>query len=228
VEYFWVLPAYLAFEGAPIWWSTMHRAHHHFVDTPLDPHSPRNGLLHAWWGWVLDRRYPEHINPELQSKDLLKDPIYRFLDQGGDLTKSHALAAALNGLFRLAILSRFGWVPATASMLAGLTVMQVPVMLNLFCHMTSLGYKNFKTDDDSVNVWWVAALAMGEGWHNNHHAFPGSAKSGLKPSEIDVSWMVISAMQKLGLVSRTNVPKEMDFDGEEDDVEYEGLVWQTA
>src|SRR5687768_11947608 len=95
--------------------------------------------------------------------------------------------------------------PALASLLAGVAVLQIPLMLNVVCHIPWLGYKNFKCADDSVNVWWVAVLAMGEGWHNNHHAYPGSAKSGLKPWEFDFSWEVISMLKKLGLVTRTHV-----------------------
>jgi sn-1 stearoyl-lipid 9-desaturase len=204
VEYLWTIPGYLAFQGPPLWWATMHRAHHRFVDTPLDPHSPRNGLLEGWWGWALKRHYPEHVKPEIQAKDLVKDPLYRWLDQDGDMWRGHTLNGALNALFRIFILMRFGWMPAATSMLAALTVQQVPVLLNVACHMPQLGYRNFDTKDDSVNVWWVALLAMGEGWHNNHHAVPGSAKSGLKPSEFDLSWLVIRGMEMLGMVTRVN------------------------
>jgi fatty-acid desaturase len=227
LEYFFVAPAYLAFEGAPIWWATIHRAHHKNVDTPLDPHSPKFGLAHAWWGWVFDRHYPEHIDPEVQAKDLTKDPVYQFLEQDGDWWRAHTLNATINILFRVIILQRFGFAAAAASMLAGLTVMQVPVMLNVFCHMSKLGYRNFKTDDDSVNVWWVALLAMGEGWHNNHHALPGSAQSGLKSTEFDLSWIIIRTLYKLGFITRVNVPKESII-SELEEEEEEGLIWQTA
>jgi sn-1 stearoyl-lipid 9-desaturase len=231
VEYFWVAPAYLGFEGSPIWWCTSHRAHHRYVDTPLDPHSPRNGFLNAWLGWTLERHYSEHVNPSMQSKDLLKDPIYRFLDQDGDHWRAHSLAASINLLFRMFILMRFGWMPAMASLLAGLTILQVPVMLNVVCHMPKMGYRNFDTTDDSVNVWWVALLAMGEGWHNNHHALPGSAKSGIKPFEFDLSWLVIKGMQMLGLIDRVN--EETDrlttLLTKPDEVQIEEeLMWQTA
>jgi len=103
-------------------------------------------------------------------------------------------------------------VPALASLLAGGAVLQIPLMLNVVCHIPRLGYKTYATGDDSVNVWWVALLAMGEGWHNNHHASPGSAKSGIKKFEFDMSWVVISAMKKIGLVYRTNVvtPAQLD------------------
>lgn len=207
VEYFWIMLGYLAFEGSPIWWATVHRAHHRHVDTELDPHSPRYGLKNAHVGWLLHDQYPAHINPATQSKDMIKDPIYNFLEQGGDWNRAHALNFAIGFAFRILILVFFGWQAALASTLAGLAVLQIPLMLNVICHIPKLGYKNFESKDDSVNVWWVGILAMGEGWHNNHHTDPGSAQSGLKPWEIDVSWWTISAMKNLGLAWNVNLPK---------------------
>ena len=72
----------------------------------------------------------------------------------------------------------------------------------LFATCQSLGYKTFKASDDSVNVWWVAVLAAGEGWHNNHHAFPGSAKTGMLWHEFDISWLTILALKNLGLAHK--------------------------
>lgn len=204
VEYFWVLPGYLAFEGSPIWWATMHRAHHRHVDTPLDPHSPRNGLYHSFTGWLADKEYLPHIDPATQSKDLLKDPIYRFLEQDGVLMKGHALGFFFALSFRVVLWYFFGWQVALASLLAGVAVLGIPLLLNVACHLPKLGYKNYNVNDDSVNVWWVGLLAMGEGWHNNHHAQPGSAKTGMRPWEFDLSWLIICLMKKLNLVSRVN------------------------
>lgn len=204
VEYLLVLPGFLAFEGSPIWWATIHRAHHKHVDTKLDPHSPRNGLWQAQFGWLGEKVYPSHIVPAIQSKDLLKDPIYRFLEQDGNLPRGHAIGFAACFLFRVGIFFAFGWVPALASLLAGLAVVQIPLMLNVFCHLPKFGYKNYAVEDDSVNVWWVGILALGEGWHNNHHAAPGSARSGMRAFEFDPSWLMICLLQKIGLVSRVN------------------------
>lgn len=204
VEYFWVFLGYLAFEGPPIWWATMHRAHHRYVDTPLDPHSPRHGLKNAYFGWFQHDTYPAYIDPALQSKDLIKDRIYQFLEQGGNWRRGFWLCLTLSLALRVIILLAFGWVPALASLCAGLLLLQIPLMLNVVCHIPKLGYKNFQCADDSVNVWWVAILALGEGWHNNHHVYPGSARNGLRPHEFDLSWQVISFMRRLGLVSRVN------------------------
>lgn len=205
VEYFWVLPGYLAFEGSPIWWSVMHRAHHRHVDTPLDPHSPRFGVEYAHLGWLAKMNYPEHIDPKAQAKDLVSDPLYAFLEQGGSWRRAHTLSYALNLIFRGVILLAFGWVPALASLLAGLAVQQIPLMLNVICHLPKFGYKTYAGHDDSVNVWWVGLLAMGEGWHNNHHAAPGSARSGMRWFELDVTYWVLVAMKKIGLLTRMNV-----------------------
>lgn len=204
VEYFWVFPGYMAFEGSPIWWAAMHRAHHKHVDTPLDPHSPRNGLQEAYTGWLTAKEYPAHIIPAEQTKDLLKDPLYCFLEQGGSLPRGHALGFFFALSFRAVLFFCFGWQVALASLLAGLAVLQIPLMLNVACHIPKLGYKNYSIDDDSVNVWWVGLLAMGEGWHNNHHAQPGSAKTGMRPWEFDLSWLIICLMKKLNLVQRVN------------------------
>ncbi len=204
VEYFFVLAGYLAFEGSPIWWATVHRAHHRYADTALDPHSPAFGLQRAHMGWLTKPGYPDHICPATQSKDLISDPVYRFLEQCGDWKKAHRLVFLISLGFRVAIWCCLGWVAALASLLAGFAVLQIPLMLNVVCHIKQFGYKTYATDDLSVNVWWVAILAMGEGWHNNHHASPGSAKTGMRWWEIDVSWFVIVLMKWLKLASRVN------------------------
>ncbi len=204
VEYFWVAGGYLAFEGSPLWWSAIHRAHHKYTDTALDPHSPRYGLRNAYYGWMTRKTYPMHIKPELLCPDLMKDPVYRFFDQGGQWHRAHTLAAAIGLLFRVGLWGVLGWRVALASALAGGAVLQIPLLLNVVCHIPRLGYRTYERDDDSVNVWWVALLAHGEGWHNNHHAFPGSARSGLKPHEFDLSWQMLCLLRSLGLVNSIN------------------------
>lgn len=204
VEYLLVLPGYLAFEGSPIWWATIHRAHHRYSDTALDPHSPKNGLREAHYGWITHKDYPAHINPYTQARDLVNDPLYSLLDPKGSWDQKHWTCLAVCLAFRLLIWVCFGWKAALASLLAGGAVQQIPLLLNVVCHLPRFGYKTYAVSDDSVNVWWVALLAMGEGWHNNHHAAPGSAKTGMLAWEVDVSWWTICLMKRLGLVSRVN------------------------
>jgi stearoyl-CoA desaturase (delta-9 desaturase) len=156
---------------------------------------------------MVEKDYPDYIVPETQSKDLIKDPVYRFLDQGGNWSKAHAMTFAIGIAFRFVLLGLFGWPAFLGSLTAAIFVLQVPLLLNLVCHIPKLGYKNFTTKDDSVNVWWVGLLAMGEGWHNNHHAFPGSARTGLRLHELDMSWLTLRLMKALGLVSWMNEAK---------------------
>jgi stearoyl-CoA desaturase (delta-9 desaturase) len=200
VEYFWVLGGYLAFEGSPIWWASIHRAHHRFTDQPDDPHAPRYGWKHAYFGWIFKNAYGVGVDPNIQAIDLIKDPVYRFLEQNGSWHRAHVVATVIGIAFRLGLLVCFGWVVALASLVAGVVVLQIPLLLNVLCHQPKLGYKTYATEDDSVNVWWVALLTAGEGWHNNHHAFPGSARSGLKAHEFDLSWLTLRFLKVFGLV----------------------------
>lgn len=204
VEYFFVISGYLGFQSSPLWWATLHRAHHRYSETDLDPHAPRFGLWNAYIGWFLQRGYPEHIRPELQSKDLVNDPLYKFLDQDGNWLRGHLLNSVINLALRAAIALVWGWQIAVVSLAAALFVQQVPFLLNIVCHLPKAGYRNFNTADQSVNVNWVAFLTLGEGWHNNHHAFPGSARHGLKSHEIDISWLIIKALRAVGLVTWAN------------------------
>lgn len=204
VEYFFVMAGYLTHQGSPIWWATIHRAHHRHVDTPLDPHSPKFGMYEAYAGWYLHKTYAAHIDPALQSKDLIKDPLYRFLEQGGDWHKAHILAFSISCVVRLTMFLLFGWQITLANMLGSFLVLHLPQMLNVVCHLPKLGYKNYDDGSDSVNVWWVGLLALGEGWHNNHHTDPGSARSGVHFWEFDLSWHVLRLLRAVGLVTRVN------------------------
>lgn len=204
VEYFFVLGGYLAFESSPIWWATLHRAHHRHVDTPLDPHSPRYGNYRAYMGWIFTPKYPEHISPQLQAPDLVDDPFYKLLERSNNWHTSHLTNTAIGFGSRLILLIFFGWRIALASVLAGLIIQQLPFVVNLFCHKRRLGYKNFEGDDDSVNIWWLAPVVLGDNWHNNHHAFPGCARAGFRWFEIDLSWLTIKTLAMLRLATRVN------------------------
>lgn len=189
----------LAGEGPPVTWVAVHRKHHRFSDRPGDPHSPREG---AWWShmlWVLPRPRNPQWTQMLQryGKDLLADPFMRQLD------KTFLLWHVASGLALLAA----GWLiwgPAVGiSMLVyGLFlrlvwVLHVTWAVNSASHMW--GYRNYDTPDDSRNLWWVALLGFGEGWHNNHHAFSDRAAHGQRWWEIDVTYLTICLLEKLGL-----------------------------
>lgn len=204
-EYFWVFGGYLAYQGSPIWWTAMHRAHHKHVDTELDPHSPAFGLWKGYAGWIDPHTtvYPPHINPKLQCKDLYRDPVYRFLEKE-KLREAIALNITVAMLFHATTGLLLGWQIGLAGLVCSVVAFQMPLIVNTCCHIPKLGYKGFPSTDDSVNVWWLGILAVGEGWHNNHHAYPGSARSGLRPHEFDLSWMIIKTGKLLGLVTHTN------------------------
>lgn len=195
VEYFFVLAGYLAFQGSPAWWAVIHRVHHKNADTEHDPHSPVNGYFRSYIGWIATD-YTYSVNEICP--DLMSDKLYAFLDTIDNL------AIPINLMFRVLLWYFFGWQVALANFLACLIVFQIPMFLNLFCHIPELGYKNFPSKDRAVNVWWVALLAIGEGWHNNHHVHPGSARMGMTKWELDISWLMIQGLAKLGLVSRVN------------------------
>lgn len=219
VEYFWVIGGYLALEGSPIWWACMHRAHHRYADTELDPHSPRFGKKHAFNGWLGKKEYPPHLSPAKQCSDLVNDPLYKFLEADGDLRKMSKRCVVINVLFRFALLPVFGpvfgWPVSVGifigSALALLVGHLLPLGINVLCHLQGFGaYRNFSVKDDSTNVWWYALITGGEGWHNNHHAHPGSARFGLRKFELDSSWFVIKLMRAVGLITRLQEAKSIN------------------
>lgn len=190
----------LAGEGPPITWVAVHRMHHQHSDRPGDPHSPRDG---GWWShmvWL----FPRPKQPQFRAmidrygKDLLADPFMRFLDRTF-LLWHVALAGGLFGLGWLLWGSAIAWsMLVWGAALRMVYVLHITWLVNSASHMW--GYRNFETKDDSRNLWWVGLLAFGEGWHNNHHAFPGRAQhGGYRWWEIDLTYRTICLMEKLGL-----------------------------
>ena len=191
VEYFLATCGTLALEGGPIQWVTTHRIHHAHADHAGDPHTPRDG---GWWahvGWILWGTAQNH-EPAIIARyapDLVKDRYYRWLN------RFYYVPLLVVGV---ALFIFGGW---------GVLLWGVFLRLTLALHATWLvnsathlwGRTRFETGDDSRNSWWVALLTFGEGWHNNHHAHPTSARHGLHWYEIDLNWLGIRALQLLGL-----------------------------
>lgn len=191
VEYFLATCGTMALEGGPIQWVVTHRIHHAHADRPGDPHTPRDG---GWWahmGWILWGTAQNHDDATIAryAPDLVKDPFYRVLNQ------FYYVPLLVVGVF---LFIYGGW---------GVMLWGVFLRLALMLHATWLvnsathlwGKQRFKTNDDSRNSWWVAMLTFGEGWHNNHHAHPTSARHGVRWYEFDLNWMGIRALQLLGL-----------------------------
>ena len=197
----------MALEGRVITWVADHRQHHSFSDREGDPHSPHlhadglagtlKGLFHAHMGWFfLD---DHNADKDKYAKDLLSDRVVRFVDR----TFAYSVIAS----FALPFLA--GWL-ITGRLGGGLTALlwggavrifllhHVTFSVNSICHF--IGRRDFKTKDESRNVWWLALFSLGESWHNGHHAFPSSAAHGLKRWQFDATASLITVLERFGLV----------------------------
>jgi stearoyl-CoA desaturase (delta-9 desaturase) len=193
IEYFFAVCGTLALEGGPLRWVATHRIHHRFSDKVGDPHTPNDG---KWWShimWMLVGD-PTRYTPEECMRwvpDIARD---RFLVW---LTRYHVAPMAIVSV----LLFAFGGLPF---LLWG-TFFRVTLGLHATWMVNSLthfwGTRRFATADSSRNNLLVALLTFGEGWHNNHHAHPTSARHGLAWHEIDMSWMGIWLLQRAGLAT---------------------------
>ena len=203
LEYFFAVCGTVTLEGGPIFWVAVHRIHHQKSDQPGDPHSPREG---AWWshmGWILFGE-AKHNNTRLMAKyapDLAKDRFYVWLND------YHWIPPVIVGLMLLVVggLPMFLW----GGCLRTVVGLHATWAVNSVTHLW--GSRRFATRDDSRNNWWVALFTFGEGWHNNHHAHPSSARHGLAWYELDISWITIKFLKHLGVarsvrVARLNSP----------------------
>ena len=198
LEYFFAVCGTLSLEGGPIFWVATHRIHHQRSDEPGDPHSPRDG---AWWAHILWTCLGRSLNAEtrMMSKyapDLGKDPFYRWLNS------YHYVPLTVLGL---GLWYFFGPAAMLWCIFFRVTVgLHATWFVNSATHMW--GSRRFHTTDDSTNLWWVALLTFGEGWHNNHHAHPTSARHGLEWHQLDVSWITIKLMSLVGLAKDIKLP----------------------
>ena len=191
VEYFLTACATLALEGGPIFWVATHRIHHQHSDHEGDPHSPVDGTWWAHMGWILMGKSIHHDATTLAHyvPDLAKDRFHVWI------TKYHYFSVILVS----AILFAIGGLPwlLVGVFLRTVIGLHSTWMVNSITHMW--GKRRFATRDLSTNNWLVAIFTFGEGWHNNHHAHPVSARHGLKWYEMDLNWYGIWSLQKLGL-----------------------------
>jgi stearoyl-CoA desaturase (delta-9 desaturase) len=195
----------LAFGGAsaaqkgPLWWAGHHRDHHRFSDTERDLHSPLKGF---WWshvGWILSNRYKATNYDTI--RDFAQYPEICFIERHDWLAPwSVGLAAFLIG----------GWSGLVVGFfLSTVLLWHGTFIVNSLAHV--IGRRRYATDDTSRNSAVIALLTMGEGWHNNHHHYQASARQGFYWWEIDVTWYVLRALAKLGLVRdlRTPTPRAL-------------------
>ncbi len=216
VRFFFAVAGSMGAQGPAIKWIGTHRRHHQRSDRDGDPHSPHlhgdgfrglfRGLWHAHTGWLL---CPDMEELPRSVKDLAADPVIRFVD------RTYGLWVFLGALIPFAI----GW-GVKGTIAGGLVtafwgfVVRIGVMhhvtwsVNSICHV--FGYQTYGSHDHSRNNPLIAILSLGEGWHNNHHAFPTSARHGLTGREPDLSYGVIWTLQKLGLAKRVRIPTESE------------------
>lgn len=201
-------------QGALMRWCATHRRHHQSSDHEGDPHSPHlfgsgtwavlRGMFYAHMCWQLEADKPDTAR---SVSDLLADRWLMRVDQLYWLWV--ALGILLPGAF---VGLWYGtWQGAVSGMIWGgfvrICLMQhVTWSINSVCHVW--GTRPFQTSDHSANNWICAVLALGEGWHNNHHAFPTSARQGLRWWQFDSSWLVIKAMKAVGLAWNLRTPTE--------------------
>jgi stearoyl-CoA desaturase (Delta-9 desaturase) len=217
LEYAFAAAGSMAVQGPVIDWVADHRKHHAHADEEGDPHSPHvdfgdgwrgalRGLFHAHMGWLFVTQ--GQARRRKYAPDLVEDRGMRTLSRGFlllvvvglaipflvglalDQTLAGALTALLwGGLVRIFLQHHITW------------------SINSVCHF--FGRRRFDVEDQSTNVFWLALPSFGESWHHNHHAFPRSAKHGLRWWEIDISALLIRALERVGLAwNVTRIPLE--------------------
>jgi stearoyl-CoA desaturase (delta-9 desaturase) len=208
----------LAIQGPVTRWVADHRRHHAFSDEEGDPHSPwrygesfrglSKGLFHAHIGWLFD---VEQTDQKRFAPDLLADKdiakVARLFP--GIVAFSLLAPAVLGGLITMSwmgALTAYFW----ASIIRIGLLHHVTWSINSICH--TWGNRPFVTKDRAVNVWWLAAISMGESWHNLHHADPTCARHGVDKGQIDSSARVIAAFEKLGWAHDVRWPKPERLD----------------
>ena len=172
LEYVLTVFGTLAIQGGPIKWVSTHRVHHAFSDRPQDPHSPKRGFwwAHVFWLFSYDDVLDHPDKYWRYAPELARNPVFQAIE------KTHGLQTLVLG----ALLYAWGGWP--------FVVWGIFVRATFTYHMTWLvnsaahiwGYQSFNTNEGSRNTWWVALVSYGEGWHNNHHAYPNSAAHGLR------------------------------------------------
>lgn len=194
VQFVLALGGLTAAQKGPLWWAAAHRTHHRYADTDRDPHSPQQGF---WWshiGWVLSGRYGR--SDLALVPDLARYPELRFLDRN-DWIGPWALAA---GTYAFA-----GWSGLVVGFFAStVAVWHTTFSVNSIAHL--VGGRRYATTDSSRNFLPLALVTLGEGWHNNHHHHPGSARQGFRWWEIDLTYLSLRALAVVGVVRSIREP----------------------
>jgi stearoyl-CoA desaturase (delta-9 desaturase) len=189
-----------ASEGGPIGWVSDHRRHHAHSDEDDDAHTPLQGFFwaHMYWWMMFDPESEHSANYyEKWAPDLYKDPGHRWLE------RYHFIFPLLMfaGLYALGGMSWLVW----GGFVRSVFVLHSTWLVNSASHIW--GYRSHLTRDKSTNLWWVALLTYGEGWHNNHHAYQTSARHGLRWWEVDLTYVAIYLMKVCRIAYNIRLPK---------------------
>jgi stearoyl-CoA desaturase (delta-9 desaturase) len=178
-----------------LWWAAKHRHHHVHSDTDEDVHSPRRkGFLYSHVGWIFDRKHDQADLAKVA--DLARWPELRWLH------KFELLPPVVLGLLCLLIA---GWSGLVVGFLwSTVLVYHATFCINSLAHVS--GSRRYVTGDDSRNNWLLAILTLGEGWHNNHHAFQSSVRQGFRWWEVDAAYYVLKGMSWAGLIWDLKTP----------------------
>ena len=197
LEYMLTILGTMSIQDSPDKWVATHRMHHQFTETEEDPHSTRYGFWWAQVGWVLLGRAQDHDTATLRRyiPDLLKDPGHRLI------SRLYVLPIIVSAVILFLI---GGWPLVVWGVFARVVVgWHTTWFVNSLSHL--YGNRPHSTNDASTNNWFVAILTFGEGWHNNHHAFPASARHGTEWHQFDLNWITIRILQRLGLATNVKV-----------------------
>ncbi len=202
-----------ALQSGPIQWVTTHRMHHAFTETEKDPHSPNGGAFWAHVGWIFKGQGQEHslLVKQRYVPDLLRDKYIVWL------SNYYVVPTIISGVIMFAL---GGW----SLVLWGVFVRVVinwhsTWLVNSMTHMW--GTRRFDSRDDSKNNALIGIIAWGEGWHNNHHAHPTSARHGLAWYEFDLNWIQIKFFEKLGWVTKIKVFDLKAYEAEQRNQQFE-------
>jgi stearoyl-CoA desaturase (delta-9 desaturase) len=202
VQFFFAVIGAACVQRGPLWWAAHHRNHHRHADTELDPHSPTvYGFLWSHAGWFLT---PAAFQIDLDRvPDLRGYPELRWLDRY-DTAIPIALAVAMYGLGAVLHELLPSWGTSGPQMLvwgffvSTVVLFHATVTINSLAHR--FGRRRYATGDNSRNNLWLALITFGEGWHNNHHFYPGSARQGFRWWELDLTWYGLRLLAAMGLV----------------------------
>lgn len=202
MQFVFALLGALAVQRGPLWWASHHRHHHTRSDQEDDAHSPtRHGFLWSHLGWFMTRA---NFRTRLELvDDLARYPELRFLDRF-DALLPLLLAGALYvvGAFLGKAAPEHGTTGAQLLVwgfcISTVMLYHATFSVNSLAH--TIGRRRYATRDQSRNNWWLALLTFGEGWHNNHHHFPGSARQGFYWWEVDITYYILRALAAAGLV----------------------------